>query len=129
MLRNVLRGGARLALVVGFVAPPFLAYTWATCPNTRNHQQLCPNTPDAKTCPVTGGTQGCESFEWVTVRSDWFGCKTKNASSLQCIDGTENAPCYTQGQCKSKTGTNDCEVDATSGQTILRILKITESCI
>ena len=128
MLRSVLRSGLRLALVVGFVAPPFLAYTWAACPHTVKHEQLCPNTPDAVICPETGGTNGCESYELIVVHANDFGCKDKNGSNKQCLDGTASGGCYTRAQCKTVEDGPECIVDETTRQTFTRALKVTLSC-
>ena len=129
MLRSMLRYGTRLALVLGFVAPPFLAYTWAVCPQTMRHLQLCPDTPLGVNCPASGGTQGCASYEWVFVEAGYFGCKSTKQNN-QCVDDAQDAKCYEQGRCKKKMNTtNDCEQDDLNKQTFRRVLKVTEPCL
>ncbi|MBX9790446.1 MAG: hypothetical protein K2Y37_16120 [Pirellulales bacterium] len=127
MLRRVLRLAARLVLVAGFVAPPFLAYTWAVCPNTMKHNQLCPDKL-AVACPASGGTQGCDSFEWVTVYSGDFGC-ISTKQNKQCVDGPSNKECYSQGRCKEKADASGCEQDLATGQTFMKIEKLTLDCV
>jgi len=124
-LRSCLRFGgmAVFLVVVGWL---LTNGTWGACPNTEKYQCLCLQPATVVKCSDIKQPATCEANKEQTKTTNFWDCKSGNGK--QCLNGTEQEPCYYEYDCEWITLQNKCQGDALSQVTHYATLKVNEDC-
>jgi hypothetical protein len=99
---------------------------WAACPDTQKYECLCLQPPTTVDCTTIGSPGTCVKTKGQVKEKNYWDCKS--GSSTECLNGTDEAVCYTEADCYWDTNKGACQLDTDTGVQHRAVLKINEDC-